>query len=412
MDLGTKNANGLISKDNKTSFEAAKAVVNSSDLETFSKLCEKSEFIFDFIKEKIVENLYLATNPENVSNIIKFTKIYNIDFEDFVIRSWVKFANEDLTDEILELFKNGTEEQKSYAAGYFYYINDPVALEYLNTFAMSDYEPLAANCARALEQFNDDNLYKKSINIVSNKEVDDFEKYKYVNFLVNYGKKDALPVLFDYLKITYTKGFAASAILYMTNFAELSENKNLQEALKVFDALISAYPEEISLETVFDFEVLNYIKYLANLAAKDNLTECPYIKRVLLKAKNKFNLISKEDIYTFDLSKNTKKEICSISNFLDNLDIDLFHSIEEEFLSDDKDRILEAFDVVLNYGKIEYSEKIAQAINTTPYEDVISEGVKVLKTFNKLSLLGKDQILEKLNNENLKALVISYFETL
>lgn len=409
MDLGTKNANNLISKDRKISLEAAKAVVNSADTETFKKLCEKSEFIFDFIKEKIVENLCFAVNYANVSNIVKFTKIYNAYFEDFIVKSWVNFANEDLTDEILELFESGIDEQKTYAAGYFYYINDPLALEYLNKFAMSNYEPLAGNCARALNKFKDDTLYKKSLDIVQNAEVDDFEKYKYINFLTTYGDKNALPALFNYLQNTYAKGFAATSVLYLTSLTELSENRNLQDALKIFDILLGAYPEEISLETVFDFDILNYIKYLTSVVTEQSDTENSYIKRILLKAKYKFNLISKEDIYTFDLDKNTKKEINNISNFINTINIDLFGKIEKELLINDKERILEVLDVILNFGKTEFAQNIANTINSTDFEDVISEGVKVLKTFNKLELINKENIIQKLNNENIRAIVKSYF---
>ena len=65
MDLGTKNANDLISKNFEAAKSAAKAVVDTADVETFEKLTQKSEFIFDFIKEKIIKNLCCAVTKEN-----------------------------------------------------------------------------------------------------------------------------------------------------------------------------------------------------------------------------------------------------------------------------------------------------------------------------------------------------------
>lgn len=417
MDLGTKNANDLISKNFEAAKSAAKAVVDTADVETFEKLTQKSEFIFDFIKEKIIKNLCCAVTKENLSNILKFTKIYSSDFEDFIVNSWVKFANEDLTDEILTLFEQGTEEQKAYAAAYFYHINDPLAVEFLEKYAFSDFDPLAQNCAFALCSFKDKKLYNEAIsvlqNAVSNSE-EDFENYKYVNFLVSYGDKSAFDVLFEYFKKTCTKGFLASSMLYLISFGELVETGKIKEAFEIFDVILSAYPEEISLETVFDFEILEFIKYLCKMV-KDGIPQGiegispSYIKRIILKAKYKFNLISREDIYTFDLPKDVKKEITAISEYINALDIPLFNGLEEELCTKDRERILETFDIILNFGKTEFSPKIAEIIANTEFEDVISEGVKILKTFGKLELIGKEEILNKIKNQNLKALTESYF---
>ncbi len=86
MDLGTKNLNDLISKDDNASNTAAKRILDNCDVESFEKLCEKSEFLFDYIKEKILKNLVCAADKDNFLNTFKFIKIYNIDFEDFIIK--------------------------------------------------------------------------------------------------------------------------------------------------------------------------------------------------------------------------------------------------------------------------------------------------------------------------------------
>ncbi len=407
MDLGTKNLNDLISKDNNISKAAAQRIINGAEVDSFVKLCEKSEFLFDFIKEKINEKLFNAVNSDNFENIFKFIKIYNQDFEDFIIKAWVRFADEDLTDKILEIFETGTDEEKAYAAGYFYHINDPLALENLRKCAFSDFEPLAQNSARALAKFNDREVYNKAVEIIQSG-CDDFEKYRYVNFLISYGDKNAFNILYDYLENTYMKGFAASSILYLKSFDEIIKDGAQDKAAKIFDIILSAYPEEISLDTVFDFEIFEFVKFLSNEITVGILPES-YIKRLLLKTKYKFNLISREDIYTFDLNKDVKKEINLISEFLNTLQIDLFQGFEEEFKTEDKERVLEAFDTVLNFGKKEFSLNIANIVNATEHEDVIAEGIKILKVFDGLSQIKKDEILNKIENENIKAIVLSAF---
>lgn len=408
MDLGNKVLNDLISKDNIASTAAARNIIDSADTISFGKLCEKSEFLFDFIKEKINEKLINAVNSENFENIFKFIKIYNLDFEDFIIKAWVKFANEDLTDRILELFENGTNEEKAYAAGYFCHINDTLALDFLKENAFSDFEPLAQNSARALFKFDERDIFNKAISVIQSN-ADDFEKFKYVNFLLSFGDTSCFDFLYDYLKISYTKGFVASSILYLKSFSEIIKDSEEFKAYKIFDIILSSYPEEISLDTVFDFKIFDFIKYLAQKLKDRAFKDISYIKRLILKAKYKFNLISREEIYTFDLNKDVKKEINLISGFLNTLDIDLFKGIEEELKSDDKERVLETLDVILNYGKKEFSNNIKDAIQNTKYEDVIAEGVNILKTFNSLNLLNKDEILSKINNKNIKAIVLNAF---
>lgn len=407
MDLGNKNLNDLISKDNNVSTAAAQKIINGAEIESFTKLCEKSEFLFDFIKEKINEKLFFAINSENLENIFKFIKVYNSDFEDFIIKAWVKFADEDLTDKILEILETGTNEEKTYAAGYFYYINDPLALENLRKHALSDFEPLAQNCARALAKFNDREIYNRAVEIIQSS-CDDFEKYKYVNFLVSYEDKNAFDILYNYLENTYMKGFAASSILYLKNFNEIIKDGAKNKAAKIFDIILSTYPEEISLDTVFDFEIFNFIKFISKEVTGENLPES-YIKRLLLKAKYKFNLIAREDIYTFDLNKDVKKEINIISEFLNTLQIDLFQGLQEELNTDEKERILEAYDTILNFGKKELAPAIADTVNATEHEDVIAEGIKILKIFGELSQIKKDEIINKIRNENIKAIVLNTF---
>ena len=53
MNLGNKTLDNLISKDFNTARSAASYITDNSDAEAFLALVMKSEFLFDFIKEKI-----------------------------------------------------------------------------------------------------------------------------------------------------------------------------------------------------------------------------------------------------------------------------------------------------------------------------------------------------------------------
>ena len=41
----------LTSKDEKTAIQAATEIINNCDIDAFKLLCQKSDFLFDFVKE-------------------------------------------------------------------------------------------------------------------------------------------------------------------------------------------------------------------------------------------------------------------------------------------------------------------------------------------------------------------------
>ena len=119
MNLTTQNAKNLISKDNEASKKAAQDIVNNIDIKSFQTLCENSQYMFDFVIDKVVKNLILATNTNNLKATFEFSKFYDTQIGEYVNQAWQRFANEELTDKILEFFETGSEEQKIYAAKYF-----------------------------------------------------------------------------------------------------------------------------------------------------------------------------------------------------------------------------------------------------------------------------------------------------
>ena len=109
----------ITSKDINISKNTIKNMIKSANIADFGLLCEKADFIFPFLKDRITSDFVKLVEEQDLKTIFEFSKIYCPDFEDLIVKSWIKFASEDLTDEILALFEEGTVEQKAYCAKYF-----------------------------------------------------------------------------------------------------------------------------------------------------------------------------------------------------------------------------------------------------------------------------------------------------
>lgn len=71
--------------------------------------------MFDFVKNNVAQRIANEINETNYKNLIEFLKYYSPYYEDVIVSSLVKYADEDLTDLMLERFENGTVEEKIYA---------------------------------------------------------------------------------------------------------------------------------------------------------------------------------------------------------------------------------------------------------------------------------------------------------
>ena len=123
---------------NKNDYEAiAKDLVNKPDIELFKELVDNDEFLFDFVKNNVADRIAGQVNETNYLNLIQFLKYYSPSYEDIIVSTFIKYADEDLTDILLDKFENGTTEEKIYAAKYFAKIQDPLAHEFLKMNAYS-----------------------------------------------------------------------------------------------------------------------------------------------------------------------------------------------------------------------------------------------------------------------------------
>ena len=130
--------NDLTGKDELKASKAASYLIENSDVELFNLLVQKTDYLFDFVRANVYSRLENAVNNDNFMNILKLFDVYSQFYDDFFASVLSKHANENLTDIIFELLEKGTVSQKTYAAKYFFYIPDTVALEALSKLAFSD----------------------------------------------------------------------------------------------------------------------------------------------------------------------------------------------------------------------------------------------------------------------------------
>lgn len=387
----------ITSKDNSLSQKTTKNLIKTADIADFKLLCEKSDFIFPFLKEKIIKNFVKLIEENELKTVFEFSKVYSSDFEELIVSSWLKFANEDLTDEILELFETGTNEQKAYAAKYFCYINDICALDYLNKFAFSDFEPLKINCALALSKFNDKTAFNKAKEIILTSK-DDFEILGVYSFIAAYGSDEAMKFIVENYK---NNAFRESIIVLLFDFYDfdkITKNLSQDEITEIFSILIQTYPENISLNTIIYYQIYDYIKLISTFKNQ-------FANNILLITKTKFNEYNSSDIYSFDLDKDTKTELKNITEFLNKLNLSFENILDE--LKQNNLRISLALDTVKELKLSNTAEFIANLINNNELPlDLCAKGAMVLKELNKTSLINKKNI-SKIQNENIKALIES-----
>lgn len=404
MKLNTKCANNLISKDFKLAKASAACVIEQKDFETFSEICEKSEFIFDFIKEKILKNLLESVSSENYKNLLEFTGIYCPDFEDFIVLGLVKFANEGLTDEILELFENGNEQQKAYCAGYFTYILDPLALAMLKSSAQSNFAPLKANCAKALRAFGDFEIFNSMLEKLNNE--NEAKALDAIDFLVSYGDKNAFAPIFQYMKKTNYGSNVAQNLLLLKDFYTLLDENKKETAFEIYNEILNGYPEILPLSTIMDLEIKGFVDFLTNEKINSKTAT------LILKTKIKFDLVDSSDNYTFDLDKNSKGEISEIVKLLNSLDCEFYQkcedALEDEFLGDENE-IINVFEIIFELNLVQYGKKIAETIENSHFIPLICEGAKTLQALGQINLIDMEKQICKMNDENSKALFKSYF---
>lgn len=397
----------LTAKDEQKALSAAQEIVNNTNTEAFKLLADKSEFLFDFVKNNVCKRLNKAINQNNYRNLFGFLKTYSPDFEDVIVGSLAKFANEEMTDEILELLEHGTDDEKAYAAKYFSYIPDTIAADDLTQYAFCDNEALAFNAAKALGAMNAESAYQKAIEQLSSD--DEFTVLKAVKFLVAYEDKNAVEHILNAMEHSSMSENIAGEIPYIQSLMELlTTYENKSQVLLCVDNILSGLGEILPLNQIFCFELFEVLSFLIDYNVKNKDSQAAGI---LLKALSKFEMLSENEEYTFDEDKNTKQEISEIYNLLKNQQEYFWNAqknlVKNELKSDiPAYRISSALRVIAEYNLTQAAEEV-KALLSSDNEIIVCEAVITLKHLNMLEGINKEEILNKVKDENKKALIQS-----
>ena len=377
---------------NKSDYEQAAAhLINDADVEMFKELVNKDNFLFDFIKQNVAQRIYNACNETNYKNLLQFFEYYSPYYDEVIISVLAKYADEDLTDEILEIFENGTNAQKTYCAKYFSYIQDPLALDCLRENAYSDDDSLNANCAATLGMFQDEISYNNALEKL--KEEDDFEKLSAVKFLVMYGNKEAVTAIFSAMKDSSMAENIAGEIPYLADLFELL-NSHYEDALLTLDYIINGLGEILSPALVLDFELKEVFE---NLIAAEPDSK---IAAVLLNAYEKFETLTENDEYLFDEDKETKNEIHNIKKIVSGINKKQLTKLVNNELNEASPFVYTALDFADDILAI---RELLKCSNQT----IILKTAETLKRLNALDDTAKTVALVKITDENIKSIIRS-----
>lgn len=385
----TDNLKKLTGK-NKNDYEAvAKHLVDDCDVELFKELVDNDDFLFDFVKNNVAQRIENAVNQNNYQNLIEFLKYYSQSYEDAIVGSLVKYADEDLTDLMLDKFENGCDNEKIYAAKYFAKVQDPLAYEFLRLNSYSDNEFLAQNCAMTLGAWRDEKSFDEAIEKLQNP--DDFEKLSAVKFLTAYGDKKAVPKLFEAMRTSTMAENIAGEIPYLVSLYELIKT-DYENALLAIIYITNALGEILPLSVVFDFELFEVFEELINNHDDSK------VAITLLNARDKFDTLTENDEYLYDEDKNTKNEIFDIKKLLNSAKKkDLEKYINDE-LREDSPFVFTALDFATDELAI---RELLKSNNQT----LILKTAEVLKSLGNFDETARTVALLKVTDINIKAII-------
>ena len=365
-------------------------LINIPDVDLFKELVNKDDFLFDFIKENVSKRLEKVCNQSNYKNLLEFLKFYSPSYEEFIVSTLAKYATEDLTDTMLEIFVNGNDNEKTYCAKYFSYIQDPRALDLLKKYAYSDNNYLSANCAFTLAKFNNQEIYNDAIEKLHSN--DDYEQLSAVKFLVSYGNQNATEEIIKTIKKSAFAENMASELPYLYDLAELIKN-NRQDGLYILNIIINGLGETVALSQLYDFNIYNILEDLI----KNNNDSMSSV--VLLNACEKFTSLTENDEYLFDESKEVKDDVYSINKLLESVPYNAENLIDNE-LKEDSLFVFTALDFTTN------TEKVRSLLNSKN-QTLILKSVEILKELKNLTTQDKNIALENISNTDIKNIILA-----
>lgn len=404
MNLGNKTLNNLISKDNSAAKGAAIKLLAEKDLESFKILNSKSEFLFDFIKEKILKNLIGAVNSENCSNLFEFLKVYSPDFKGFILLPLIQFKTPEIEDKMQKFLLEGCDEEKTYATEFFTILGDKTKYEKIKANLNADFEPLKIASINYLSSLGFRLEFEESLKILEDNSKDNFEKLTSVEFLASFGDKKAFEPIYNYFINEDNSYTIANFLLDLKPFSTLIEENKECEILNILSSIILNFPDSISFEEINYYINEGLFEFL--LESENNLSAL-----IVFYLKNKIGLILEDENYSIDLTKENKKEANIINSKLNNV-IQIFDKIETLTLGLNS---INYFENILSLEiikeeNIEIVEPIYNLLEKTTNNEIIMDILYCLQNQNKLDEALINKILLKTENEILKAQIKSFIQ--
>lgn len=379
----------LTGKNPKDFEPVAFDVINIPDVELFKELIDNEDFLFDFIKQNVANRLAKVCNSSNYLNLLQFLKYYSPSYEDVIISNLVKFSDEDLTDKMLAIFEDGTDDEKTYCAKYFSIVQDSLALDFLKENAYSENCSLSANCATALALFGD--TESKNEALLKLKSDDEFEKLDGVRFLVSYGDKSVIPAIVDVMKTSSFAENIAGDLLYLTDLFSLYKT-NKTDALFVFNSVINGLGEILGLAQIFDFRLYEFIEMLLKEQTDSEIAV------VLANAKDKFNTLTENDEYLFDETKDVKQEVMDIKQLLSSFKVN--QSLINAELKSGSLFVFTALEFANN-------ESAIRGLLISANQTVVLKALEMLKQMNSLTKEDKNLALSSVTSEDIKSVIVA-----
>ena len=370
----------------------AKSLVDNTDTALFAKLVKQDDFLFDFVKNNVAARIKQACNKNNYQNLISFFDYYSSSYDTMIAHVLYNYGGLELLPLIKEIFINGDDGKKAYAAKFLSLVPKEYVTELLpllRNAAKSDFEPLSINSIEILARANDDDFKKEALALLRSD--DEFEQYNGVKYLVNLKAKDTLEEIFNVMKVSSLSENIASEIPYLIPIDELVKN---DDGILVLCNIVNAIPEILPVSAVIDYNLLEIFENLYN----NNLTSTSAL--LLRLAQEKFAELTANDEYLFDCDKNTKDEVLAINNFLSKIDSNKLKSLLYDELFDESDFVFFAVDYV---DEIEELEALLDSSNPTLILKVLSK----LKEQKALKAEHKQLAIDSIEDETLRACILA-----
>lgn len=379
----------LTGKNPKDFEPVAYDIVNNSNVELFSELVAQEDFLFDFVKQNVANRLEKVCNKSNFLNLLNFLKYYSPSYENFIISTLAKYADEDLTDRMLEIFETGTTDEKTYCAKYFSIVQDTLAIDLLKKYSYDENSYLSSNCAATLAVLGDISSYEHALDKLNSE--DEFTKLDAVRFLVSYGKKEALEPIINVMKKSSMADNIAGEVLYLADLFEIFK-KNEENALFVLNSVISGLGEILGLAQIFDFRLYEFFEMLL----KSDLTSAKAV--VILSAQDKFETLTENNEYLFDETKDTKQEILEIKKLLNSFDSGVLYGLMDNELKQDSLFVFSAMEFTEN-------EDSVRNLLTSANPTIVLKALETLKMLECMTPEDKKIALNSVQDENVRMVI-------